>query len=292
MEIQQLRYVLAAAEHRSFTNAATAVHVTQPTLSHAVAKLESELRLELFHRSARGVTPTPAGDIVVEHARRVVAELDDLVTSVSSVHGITAGHLRIVSSHSFTSPIGHVMAAFRRRYPDIKMTVLHPRSNAAVYTLVATGECELAFARIDRAPSDVHTVELGAESLAVLLPPGTDPHPNQAHLTPAQVCALPLILPSAGNPTRVALDQFFTTHGAHLSAVIENDDYDSTLELARCGVGACLTTLTAPRVPRGTRVKAIYPPHETKIGLVYQHGKLDPAAAAFLRLTLAEFNGH
>ncbi|WP_254704806.1 LysR substrate-binding domain-containing protein [Rhodococcus pyridinivorans] len=63
------------------------------------------------------------------------------------------------------------MAAFRRRYPDIKMTVLHPRSNAAVYTLVATGECELAFARIDRAPSDVHTVELGAESLAVLLPP-------------------------------------------------------------------------------------------------------------------------
>ncbi len=172
------------------------------------------------------------------------------------------------------------------------MTVLHPRSNAAVYTLVATGECELTFARIDRAPSDVHTVELGAESLAVLLPPGTDPHPNQAHLTPAQVCALPLILPSAGNPTRVALDQFFTTHGAHLSAVIENDDYDSTLELARCGVGACLTTLTAPRVPRGTRVKAIYPPHETKIGLVYQHGKLDPAAAAFLRLTLAEFNGH
>lgn len=87
MEIQQLRYVLAAAEHRSFTNAATAVHVTQPTLSHAVAKLESELRLELFHRSARGVTPTPAGDIVVEHARRVVAELDDLVTSVPQCTG-------------------------------------------------------------------------------------------------------------------------------------------------------------------------------------------------------------
>lgn len=288
MEIQQLRCVLAVAEHRSFTKAAAAVHVTQPSLSHAIAKLESEFRLKLFHRSGRGVTPTPAGELVISHARRVVSTLADIEDSVASLHGITTGSLRLAAAHSFTIPITSVVARFRRDYPHVNVTVLAPRPNTALYSLVTRGECDVAFARIDQAPADIDTAAFGTEALAVLLPAGLDPHPGSSSLTLAQVAELPLILPTAGNPTRASLDRFFTGHGVALESSMENDDYHSTLDLVRAGVGACLATLRASTIPVGTRILAIHPTRHTTIGLAHQRGGLSPAATAFRRIALEE----
>jgi DNA-binding transcriptional LysR family regulator len=76
MELRQLRYVDAVAAHRHFTRAAAAVPVAQPALSHQVRLLESELGVELFERSRRGVRLTEAGEIFLLRARRALAELD------------------------------------------------------------------------------------------------------------------------------------------------------------------------------------------------------------------------
>lgn len=63
MLLRHLRYLLAVAEHRNFTRAAEALHVSQPTLSQQVRQLEEQLRVQLLDRSGRSVRPTDAGEL-------------------------------------------------------------------------------------------------------------------------------------------------------------------------------------------------------------------------------------
>ena len=76
MEMCQFRYFLAVARHRSFTRAAEHEHVAQPSLSQQVRKLEDELGGRLFDRLGRKIALTPLGERFLEHARKVVEELN------------------------------------------------------------------------------------------------------------------------------------------------------------------------------------------------------------------------
>jgi DNA-binding transcriptional LysR family regulator len=78
MELHQLRYVLKVAKHLHFTNAASDLGITQPSLSQQIDKLEKELGVKLFERKTRSVELTLAGEDFIMHANRVFAELDQL----------------------------------------------------------------------------------------------------------------------------------------------------------------------------------------------------------------------
>ncbi|MFC9834255.1 LysR family transcriptional regulator [Rhodococcus sp. NPDC127530] len=289
MEIQQLRCLVAVAEHGSFTKAAAAVHLTQPSLSHAVAKLESELRMQLFHRSSRGVTFTPAGHSILEPARRVLSALDDIDATVSSLRGMTEGTVRVVSTRSFTASIADVVSEFCRQFPQMKVTMGAPRTESEVHALVASGDCDIAFARVDRTPLELSAAVLDVESLAVIVPRFHDPYPDASDITWSQAARLPLIVPPVGNQARLALDRVFAAHDARMTVAVENEDYESTLEMVRAGVGACLGTQGVSRLPDGARMKTIVPVSETKIGLLCRPGALAPAVSAFRTIALQFF---
>src|SRR5580704_13347399 len=95
MEIQQLRYVIALARERSFRRAAESVHVTQPTLSQQIQKLERELNTRLFERSPRHVKLTSPGESFLVHAKMVLETLDKAVGEVKSRSKEITGTLRI-----------------------------------------------------------------------------------------------------------------------------------------------------------------------------------------------------
>jgi LysR family transcriptional regulator, nitrogen assimilation regulatory protein len=73
MDLRQLEYVVAVADHGGFTSGAAAAHVAQPSLSARVRDLERELGVELFHRLGRGVRLSSAGEVVVDRARGILA---------------------------------------------------------------------------------------------------------------------------------------------------------------------------------------------------------------------------
>ena len=77
--LRQLTFLLALAEHGSFSRAAEAAHVTQPTLSAGIKELETILGATLVERGARGAALTPAGEAAVARARIVLTEAEDLV---------------------------------------------------------------------------------------------------------------------------------------------------------------------------------------------------------------------
>src|ERR1700759_1484677 len=91
MQFRQLRYFVKIIEAGSFSRAASVVHVAQPALSQQVAELEERLGVELLQRSARGVRPTAAGEILYKEAASILHQLDQLPGMVRSNDGAIEG---------------------------------------------------------------------------------------------------------------------------------------------------------------------------------------------------------
>ena len=95
MNLRDLRYLVALAEQRHFGRAAEACHVSQPTLSTQIRKLEDELGVALVERAPRQVMLTPAGHDIAARARRVLAEVDQMRETARRTSDPEAGSVRL-----------------------------------------------------------------------------------------------------------------------------------------------------------------------------------------------------
>ncbi|MET0794970.1 MAG: LysR family transcriptional regulator, partial [Polyangiaceae bacterium] len=146
MELRDLSYFLACVDAGSVTRAASAVHVAQPTLSHALARLESELGVRLLERGARApLRVTEAGQQLAERARQALAALGALQDDLAGVAKGTRGQLRLCAVQSAcVSLLPRALAQFARAHPDVALSV---RTLAAekIAKAVASGQADLGF---------------------------------------------------------------------------------------------------------------------------------------------------
>jgi DNA-binding transcriptional LysR family regulator len=122
MELRTLRYFVAVADELHFGRAATRLHMSQPPLSRAIKLLETDLGAALLHRSARGVTLTPAGTVLLDEARTLLDQADRVRVRVVAAAGtatITVGILGDSTDRGAT----RLAAAYRRRHPGIEVRI-------------------------------------------------------------------------------------------------------------------------------------------------------------------------
>ena len=124
MELRQLRQVIVLAETLNFRRAAERLHMAQPPLSTSVKKLEEELGVQLFQRLPSGVKITPAGEVVLRHARRAVFFAEQTRRAGREGESGEQGTLRLgfVGSASY-SLMPRVIRAFRRQYPRVDIVI-------------------------------------------------------------------------------------------------------------------------------------------------------------------------
>src|ERR1700732_1907248 len=102
MELNHLRYFVRAAELLHFTRAAESLYISQPTLSIHIQQLEEEFGSPLFARIGRNVRLTQAGELLLEHSRNVIRELELAQQNITSLQGLLRGTLRIGSLLAFS----------------------------------------------------------------------------------------------------------------------------------------------------------------------------------------------
>src|SRR5688572_13880929 len=142
MTLQQLRYFLAAAENGSFSAAAEALLMAQPSLSDQIRRLEAELGVPLFARAGRRLELTEAGRMLRPHAERTLAAAEEAVESVKEVRTLTGGTASFGtfgSAHHYL--LGALVQDFRRRYPDVRVRVVGQNS-AEVADAIREGRLE------------------------------------------------------------------------------------------------------------------------------------------------------
>ncbi|TVY00513.1 LysR family transcriptional regulator [Cohnella terricola] len=120
MEIRHLQTIIEIVRRNSFTGAAEALHVTQPTISKTIRNLERELNVELFVRDSKTVKLTDAGETILRHAGAILQSFDLLMTELNDLTYLKRGTIRIglppMAGSSFF-PV--VIKRFQERYPGI-----------------------------------------------------------------------------------------------------------------------------------------------------------------------------
>lgn len=145
MELYTMRYVLAVADHKSFSLAARACHVGQPALSQQVARLERELGVVLFARNAHEVSLTEAGREFVLRAREIVQRSDALQAEMAAFSGVRKGtlNLGIITSLQCIN-FGGLLSAFCGTYPNISVNITQDGTHRLIEG-VADRRLDLAF---------------------------------------------------------------------------------------------------------------------------------------------------
>ena len=124
IELRVLRCALALAEHRSFSRASKALHLSQPALSHSIRKLELIVGTQLFERGTDGVIPTDAGQIFLVHAKEVVARESDLIREMDLVRGLDTGELHVGSgTYPSAMIVDRSVARLLREHPKIRLRI-------------------------------------------------------------------------------------------------------------------------------------------------------------------------
>ncbi|MEV5538286.1 LysR family transcriptional regulator [Saccharopolyspora shandongensis] len=289
MDLRQLEYFLAVAEHGGVTRAARALHLAQPSLSDVVRGLERELGTPLFHRVGGGVVLTAAGEALLGPARRALrdraaarAVLDDLV-------GLSSGRLDILAwSVVSTYPLAELVAAFRRRHPQITVHITDLRDEDDVGALVRDGHYEIAFA-YPAVPDgrDLRVHRLGTHEIHLVLPAdvGADwPDPVPVGL----LADLPMISVPQNSTMRGRIERVLAVANARTREAAVTEHRDALIPLVLAGVGAAFVSSARARraAALGLHVRRLDPPIHRTYRLLHRPDGLSPAGRAFVDLAL------
>lgn len=177
MEMHQLRYVVAVARTGNFSRAAEQCHVSQPSLSQQIQKLEDELGERLFHRLGRQVKLTPHGTAFVRRAERILEEVEAAKREVADAQNLLRGTLSLgVLPTIAPYLLPPVLTRFHAQHPGVEI-VVQEDTTAQLLKQALAGDLDLAVASLPIADGRFEVRELFAEELLVALPPG---HPLAA----------------------------------------------------------------------------------------------------------------
>jgi DNA-binding transcriptional LysR family regulator len=149
MEFRHLRTIVAVARHRSFTKAAEELYLAQSAISQQIRRLEAEIGIQIFRRSSRSVEITEEGKVILAHAQRVLAEVDDLHGELEALTGVMRGTVRLGGIYPFGRyDLYGVLADYRERYPGVAIHMVEEAQDE-VLVMLRQDELDCAFASVD-----------------------------------------------------------------------------------------------------------------------------------------------
>jgi LysR family hydrogen peroxide-inducible transcriptional activator len=169
MELRQLEYLIAVADEASFSAAARRLGVQQPSISEQIRKLETQVGQPLLDRLPRRVVPTPAGQQLIEHGRRILAEVAEATrrageASTQPVGKLTVGAIPTIAP--FLLP--QLLRGFEREHPSVELIVIEETTPRLV-ELIGRGELDLAIASTTPPASHLQVETIGVEPLCLMM---------------------------------------------------------------------------------------------------------------------------
>ena len=247
MDLKQLEYFVRVAELGSFTRAATALNVAQPALSRQVRLLEVELRQNLLVRNGRGATPTEAGQVLLEHGRGILHQVERAREELGRVRAGLTGQVSLGMPPSvarvLTVPLTR---AFRQALPEARLSISEGLSTAMQEGL-QHGRLDIVMLYNANRASGIEVTPLVREELLLVQarPPGLQEDPPPAAIALRDVAALPLVIPSRPNAIRMHVESAMAQIGCQPLIALEIDGVPAILDLVADGAGSAILSRNA-----------------------------------------------
>jgi DNA-binding transcriptional LysR family regulator len=197
----RLHVFRTVAECRNITQAARKLHLSQPAVTKHIQRIEEDLQVPLFLRSASGMILTPAGVVYLEHAQQVAAANEDVLRRLQAPTGILKGRLRLGSNKTVLAYyLPEILALYKKRYPEVLIEIMDGNTDTIVGAML---DQRLDLALIEgpcRRPELQKKHFLEDEIIWIASP--SDPLCQLRKPTPQQVLSRPLILREVGAGSR------------------------------------------------------------------------------------------
>lgn len=284
--LRQLEYLVAVADERHFGRAARRCAVTQPALSSQIRELEGLLEVRLFERDRRGVLVTAAGAELVERARRILIEVDELVEAARVAQRPLCGTLRVgVIPTVGPYLLPRVLPALRRAHPELRLLLREDHTDRIVAELEA-GRLDLLLLALEADLGGARTLALFQDDFLVVMP-AAHPLARRKRLRESDLAGEQVLLLEDGHCLRDQALAVCSAQGASELGDFRATSLGTLTEMVSGGNGITLLPELAVDVEtRGRPDLAVRPfrppaPHRT-IGLAWR--RTSPREAEFRSL--------
>jgi len=284
MNLRDLRYLIALADLRHFGRAAAFCHVSQPTLSTQIRKLEEELGVALVERAPRQIMLTPVGRDIVERARRVLADVEQMRETARRTTDPEAGSVRL-GIFPTLGPylLPHVVPGLRTRFPRLELLLVEEKTEALL-AMLRDGRLDAAILALP-VHEDWLEMEFLFEEPFMLAVPGKHPLASHRDLQLAELVDQHLLLLEDGHCLRDQALAVCTLSGAGEKEGFRATSLETLRQMVAAGVGITLLPMLAikPPVPASPNLKLLSfkkPPPSRRIAIAWRKSS---AMSAFLR---------
>ena len=244
MNLKQFKYVLALAREGSFSAAADALSIRQPSLSQYIKKIEQEVGMELFDRTAGSVRLTDAGRAYIEIGRKMLDLEHQLEEQFSDIAAFRSGTVTVgISAHRSVALMPGIAKAFRERYPGILLRIVE-KKRGDILEAASHGEFDLCITTlpVDEKQFNSETVMLEENVLAV--PRGISFPAQKAEgrkfpaIPVAALNGMDFAMLNDEHPMQRELEQLCDEYALSLRKTVECTSLEALLEMAKAGIGA------------------------------------------------------
>jgi DNA-binding transcriptional LysR family regulator len=291
LELRQLEHFMALCEEMQFTKTAEKLRIGQPTLSYQMKALEDELGVRLFDRLGKKIAITEAGKILLEHCKKIFANLESAKEQIEELQNVKRGKLVIgVLSGDLNHIASTVLLEFHSIYPDVQIQIF---SLDDVVEKVIQNEINLALTLMPGKDERLTNISLYEEEFFLAVPKDHVWSDRNA-IDFKEIQRIPLILNPKGHCFRQSLDAACSAEGIQIQPIIESTDSKSILNLVKKGIGATIISSTLFSLENEGVLKAIKiknPAIIREVTIVHHKQKyIGTAAKGFIELLISHVN--
>lgn len=290
IELRHLRSYVAVAEERHFRRAAERLHMSQPPLSQQIKVLEEALGVELLRRDRRGVEITPAGQVFLDHARKVLLAMDGAADAARRTAAGELGQLAVgfVGSAMY-GRVPEILRRFRATNPGVHL-YLRELGTAAQVEALGVGGIDVGFLRPPVSAEGIEIEHLLDEPVVVALPMDHRlvgmPSLTLVHLRRERFVQ---ISPSAAPGQHEAISRALAAEGAAPLVVQEAAEMQTVIGLVASGMGVSLVPASVRALDRHDVVyrDIVGPAPRVELAVAHRRGDPSPVLAGFLEAARA-----
>ena len=259
MKLQQLRYLQAVVKHGlNLSDAAAALHTSQPGISKQIRQLEDELGVDILVRNGKRVVDvTTPGHIVVDIVERVLQDIENLKQVGREFRDQAAGTLTIATTHTQARySLPRVVSAFKQQYPNVRLT-LKQGSPPQLAEMVMAGEADIAIATeaLDQYPKLLALA--GYQWRHCVVVPELHPLLKEKRVTLEMLARYPIITYDTAFAGRSHIDEAFRAQGLAPDIVLSAVDSDVIKTYVELGLGIGIIAVVAFEENRDRLLRAI-----------------------------------
>ncbi len=245
MQLESLKMFCDVVETGSFSRAAQLNHVTQSAVSQQIRALENRYEQRLLSRSARQVTPTPAGERLFRGCKEILTRFGEVESEIREQASEVSGATTVSTIYSVgLHELQNIQRELLKTHPKVNLRLNYRRSDQ-VYDDVILGAADLGLVAYPQTRAGVDVIPFREDRLMVVLPPG-HALASKAKVTMAAVAALPFIAFDREAPSRKGIDRLFREKGFELHPTMEMDNVETIKRAVELGLG--VSVLPMPTV--------------------------------------------